>query len=97
MVSVTNEPKLQLVKIVATTKEQERAQAKAAEQEHVIRLSGNAPIEIFSFVTSLHREVVLRHHDGESQDIELTPDEADQVADQLRAAAATARTAKVDG
>lgn len=62
----------------------------------MVRLSGNAPLEIFPFVTLLHREVVLRHHDGESQDIELTPDEADQVAELLRAAATAARAAKVD-
>jgi hypothetical protein len=37
--------------------------------------------------------VILRHKDGESQDIVLTPDEALQVADQLRAAANTARAA----
>ena len=64
--------------------------------EGMIRLSGNAPIEVFPFVTLFHREVVLRHHDDESQDIELTPDEADQVADMLRAAAAVARAATVD-
>jgi hypothetical protein len=57
---------------------------------HVI-LSGNAPIEIFPFVTSLHCEVVLRHLDEESQDIELTPDEADTVADLLKAAAQHSR------
>lgn len=85
-------------KIIATADASECTQAETDEapQEQVIQLSGNAPIEIFSFVTSLHREVVLRHHDGESQDIELTPDEADHVADQLRAAATTARAAKVD-
>jgi hypothetical protein len=58
-----------------------------------INLSGNAPIEIFPFVSVMHREVVLRHHDGESQDIELTPDEADHVADLLKAAATRARAA----
>ena len=63
----------------------------------LVHLSHNAPLEIFPFVTPFHREVVLRHKDDESQDIELTPDEADQVADLLRAAAAAARTAKVDG
>ena len=68
----------------------------AEDTRHVVHLSGNAPLEIFPFVTSLHREVVLRHKDNESQDIELTPDEADQVADLLRAAAAVARAAKVD-
>lgn len=56
-----------------------------------IDLSQNAPVEIFPFVTAIHREVVLRHHDGESQDVEMTPDEADQVADLLRQAAARAR------
>ena len=64
---------------------------------HVVHLSQNAPLEIFPFVTPLHREVVLRHKDDESQDIELTPDEADRVADLLRAAAASARATKVDG
>lgn len=58
---------------------------------HVVHLSGNAPIEVFPFVTIFHREVVLRHHDGESQDIELTPDEADAVAELLKKAAALAR------
>lgn len=62
----------------------------------VIQLSGNAPLEIFPFVTCLHREVVLRHKDGESEDIEMTPDEADQVADRLKAAAAVARAVKVE-
>lgn len=61
-----------------------------------ITLSQNAPVEIFPFVTPLHREVVLRHHDGESQDIEMTPDEADQVADLIRRAAARARSAARD-
>lgn len=61
-----------------------------------IHLEGNAPIEVFPFVTIFHREVVLRHHDGESQDIELTPDEADMLADRLRAAAATTRARQVD-
>ena len=61
-----------------------------------IQLSGNADVEIFSSVVSLpsaEREVILRHKDGESQDIVLTPAEADQIADQLRDAAAAARTA----
>ena len=65
-------------------------------REHVIQLSGNAPIEVFPFVTTIHCEVVLRHKDGESQDIEMTPDEADQVADMLRTAAAAARATKQD-
>jgi len=60
-----------------------------------IDLEGNAPISIFPFVTIFHREVVLRHHDDESQDIEMTPDEADHVADLLREAAAQARAAIV--
>lgn len=62
---------------------------------HLLQLSGNAPIEIFPFVSVMHREVVLRHHDGESQDIELTPEEADRVADLLRDAAKRARAATV--
>lgn len=57
----------------------------------MIQLSGNAPIEIFPFVSVMHREVILRHHDGESQDVELTPDEADHVADLLKEAATRAR------
>jgi hypothetical protein len=64
---------------------------KTAAEPHLITLSGNAPLEIFAFVTELHREVVLRHKDGESQDVELTPDEADQVALILVRAAADAR------
>lgn len=56
-----------------------------------IELSGNAPLEVFPFVTCLHREVILRHEDNESQDIELTPDEADALADLLKQAAAQAR------
>jgi hypothetical protein len=36
--------------------------------------------EIFPFVTALHCEVVLRPKDGKSEDIEMTPDEADRVA-----------------
>jgi hypothetical protein len=43
------------------------------------------------FFTIFHREVVLRHHDNESQDIEMTPDEADVLAERLRRAAAIAR------
>ena len=74
-----------------------KTEAEPQDTSHVIHLSQNAPLEIFPFVTVLHREVVLRHKDDESQDIELTPDEADQVADMLRSAAASARTAKVDG
>lgn len=57
----------------------------------MIPLSGNAPLSIFALVTPLHREVILRHLDGESQDIEMTPDEADCVAMFLRQAAAKAR------
>ena len=59
-----------------------------------IELSQNAPIEIFPFVSVMHREVVLRHLDGVSQDIEITPDEADQIADLLKRAAQIAREAK---
>ena len=73
----------------------ELVDAQPQDDIHVIQLSGNAPLEIFPFVTLFHREVVLRHKDDESQDIELTPDEADQVADMLRAAATAARAAKV--
>lgn len=58
-----------------------------------IELAYNAPLAIFSFVTPCHREVVLRHCDNESQDIEMTPDEAERVAERLRAAAAEARSA----
>jgi len=67
------------------------------EDTHLVHLSGNVPLEIFPFVTLFHREVVLRHKDDESQDIEMTPDEADHVADRLRAAAAAARVAKGNG
>lgn len=56
-----------------------------------IQLSQNAPVEVFPFVTSLHREVVLRHLDDESQDIEMTPDEADEVANAIRTASVMAR------
>lgn len=56
-----------------------------------LSLSQNAPVEIFPFVTYLHHEVIIRHLDGESQDIELTPDEADEFADRVKAAAALAR------
>ena len=73
----------------------ELADAQPQDESHVIHLSQNAPLEIFPFVTLFHREVVLRHKDDESQDIEMTPDEADQVADMLRAAAVAARAAKV--
>jgi hypothetical protein len=64
-----------------------------ADPKGLIQLSGNAPLEIFPFVTIFHREVVLRHHDDESQDIEMTPDEADAVAELLKASAAQARAA----
>lgn len=59
---------------------------------HPVRLTptGNAPIDVFPFFSLDTAEVILRHHD-DSQDIELTPDEADQLADMLRAAAAFAR------
>lgn len=59
-----------------------------------VTLSGNAPLEVFPFVTTIHREVVLRHLDDESQDIEMTPDEADTVAAMLREAAARVRASK---
>lgn len=61
-----------------------------------VQLSGNADVEIVSCIVSSspgERQVILRHKDGESQDIVLTPIEVDQIADQLRAAAAAARTA----
>jgi hypothetical protein len=59
-----------------------------------LELSGNAPVEVFPFVSILHCEVILRHKDGESQDIEMTPDEADQLADMLKKAAARSRELK---
>lgn len=62
---------------------------------HSIQLSGNAPLEIFLRATSLHRQVVLQHKDGESQDLVLSPDEAGRCADQLCAAAAAARVAEI--
>jgi hypothetical protein len=67
-----------------------------ADARNIIQLSGNAPLEIFLLATSLGRQVVIQHKDGESQDIVLTPDEADRCADQLCAAAAGARAAKVE-
>lgn len=59
-----------------------------------VQLAGNAPIEIFPVVTIMHRKIVLRQRDNESQDIELTPDEADRVAELLKRAATLAREAK---
>jgi hypothetical protein len=67
-----------------------------ADARNIIQLSGNAPLEIFLLATSLGRQVVIQHKDGASQDIVLTPDEADHCADQLCAAAAGARAAKVE-
>jgi hypothetical protein len=67
-----------------------------ADARNIIQLSGNAPLEIVLRATPLHRQVVLQHKDGESQDIVLTPDEADRCANQLCAAAAAARVAKVE-
>jgi hypothetical protein len=81
-----------LVKVAATDEEQ----LAEASNEHVVQLSGNAALEIFPFVTIFHREVVLRHLDGESQDIEMTPDEADHVADLIKQAAAAARALQDD-
>lgn len=57
----------------------------------LVQLSQNAPIEVFPFVTLFHCQVILRHHDDESQDIEMTPDEADNVANLIKIAAALAR------
>lgn len=37
---------------------------------------GNAPIEVFAYAG----EVIVRHLDGESQDIELSPEEAQQLS-----------------
>ena len=88
--------KLYQVRRSPVLKSDDTADAESQDTSHVIHLSGNAPLEIFPFVTPLHREVVLRHKDDESQDIELTPAEADQVGDLLRTAAAAARMAKVD-
>lgn len=73
-----------------------KTDTKPQDESHIVHLSQNAPLEIFPFVTLFHREVVLRHKDDESQDIEMTPDEADHVAGLLHAAAAAAREAKVD-
>jgi hypothetical protein len=56
-----------------------------------IALRGNASLELFEFVTLFHREVVLRHLDGTSQDIEMSPDEAEEVAYALLGAAVRAR------
>lgn len=57
-------------------------------------LEGNASITVFPFFTVMHYEVILRHEDGISEDIEMTPDEADRIADMLRAAAQHARDLK---
>ena len=78
--------------ILAKAKGPTTADAQPQDESHIVHLSGNAPLEIFPFVTLFHREVVLRHKDDESQDIEMTPDEADQVAELLWTAAAQART-----
>jgi len=61
-----------------------------------LQLSGNADVEVVSAIVSSppgERRIILRHKDGESQDLVLTPIEADQVANQLRSAAASARAA----
>lgn len=57
----------------------------------VLNLEGNAPVEVFPFVSMGHQEVVIRHLDGESQDIELTPDEAEHFAAVVIEAARRAR------
>jgi hypothetical protein len=72
------------------------AEKKPDGASHVVALSHNAPIEVFPFVTLFHCEVVLRHHDNVSQDIEMTPDEADQIADLLKKAATLARQRRRD-
>jgi len=66
-----------------------REVAGGAHGTQTIQLSGNAPLEIFLLP-------VLRHKDGESQDITFTLDEAKLLADQLCAAATAARAADVD-
>lgn len=71
-----------------------REAAEICSLQHCIQLSGNAPLEIVFWVAPQHCKVVLRHKDGESQDIELTLDEAKRVADQL-CEAADAVAAKV--
>jgi hypothetical protein len=60
-----------------------------------IVLSGNAPIEVFPFVDALHREVIIRHEDNTSEDIEMTLDEAERVAQTILQAVAVARTTVV--
>ena len=57
----------------------------------IIHLSADEPIHVFPFVTLFHCEVVMRRHDDASQDIKMTPDEADHVANVLKIAAAVAR------
>jgi hypothetical protein len=76
---------------MTTEIESDSACPEGPDPEGMIRLSGNAPIEVFPFITIFHHEIVLRHHDNESQDIEMSPDEADALADLLRKAAAIVR------
>jgi hypothetical protein len=60
----------------------------------ILKLCGNADIEVFPFKTFNNPEVILRHLDNESQDIELTPDEAEVLAAALSATAAAVRKLK---
>lgn len=55
--------------------------------KRVIHPQQNAPIEVFPFITSLHREVIIRHLDDESQNIELSPHEALELAEVIRVTA----------
>lgn len=62
-----------------------------------VLLKDNADLEIFPFVTQLHNEVVIRHLDGESQDIEMCLEEAEEVAHTILTAVAQAkRTRKAE-
>lgn len=45
----------------------------------IVHPLGNAPIEVFAFRSSLSPCVIVRHHDGTSQDIELSADEAELI------------------
>jgi hypothetical protein len=56
-------------------------------------LSTNCDVEVYARVDLRREVVVICHHDGDSNDIEVTPDEADAIADAIKAAAKTAREA----
>lgn len=64
--------------------------------ESRLKLSQNTFVAVFPFFTVDHFEVILRHGDEEFQSIEMTPDEADQLAVKLRAAARCVRQLHAD-